>query len=114
MFECSQCGLCCRNTGKVVADAKKALSEGSKSVLTRITSEFPFGAKENGSCEKLGEDGRCTVYENRPDICNVEKSFETVGAGMTKEQYYSLQGTCCNVMIKEAGMDEKYLVKQNY
>ena len=113
-FECSECGLCCRNAPKIAAEAREGLAKGDKSAITRETAKFPYGAKEDGFCEKLGTDGKCTVYDTRPDICNVQKSFETVGKGMTIEQYYSMQGKCCNYLIKTAGLNDKFRVKENY
>lgn len=47
---CSQCGLCCH--------LKVPLVDGS------------FGIHPTDTCEFLGEDNRCTVYENRFEKCS--------------------------------------------
>ena len=65
---------------------------------------------EDGSCEKLTEDGLCSVYEDRPIMCNVRlmsKFYE----GST-EEYYDITAKICNIMIEEAGLDSKYLIKE--
>lgn len=45
-------------------------------ILNKWVDEFGTG-REYGvvlfTCPKLGKDGRCTIYENRPEVC---KSFE--------------------------------------
>jgi Fe-S-cluster containining protein len=40
--------------------------------------QFPYEIK-NGTCTKLGVDGRCTVYEERPVICNYTASWMAFG-----------------------------------
>lgn len=40
----------------------------------------PLRVRENGSwsysCSKLGPDGRCTIYEDRPDLCRRYEPME--------------------------------------
>lgn len=40
-----------------------------------LLKNFPFSIKD-GKCEKF-IDGKCSVYENRPIMCNVEKLYDT-------------------------------------
>lgn len=69
MFECSKCGLCCRSIHMVPA-----------------LSQYDCG---NGRCQYLTENNLCGIYENRPDICNVDKMYELhFESIMTKEEYY--------------------------
>ena len=112
-FECSSCGACCRNTAKTVAEAKAKIAKGDTNKLLAAVADFPFGTNEDGSCEKL-VDGKCSVYNDRPTICNVEKSFEIFGAGMTKRGYFSMQGACCNYLIKFNKLGDELLVKEKY
>jgi Fe-S-cluster containining protein len=46
-FKCSQCGVCCKQAGKI-----------------------GLPTKEDGSCKFLSDDNQCTIYDTRPDICN--------------------------------------------
>ena len=85
MWKCKECGACCYFIDK----AKK------------MGYEFPYKAKKDGSCEKL-IDNRCSIYENRPDICNVEKVRRTLG----KEyfEYYKLMEKSCEEVRRSKGV----------
>lgn len=48
-WKCIQCGACCKNV--------KAL--------------LPDFALPDGRCSKLGEDNRCSIYDNRPEVCKM-------------------------------------------
>ena len=39
------------------------------------------GYEWNGRCPKLGADGRCTVYENRPLVCRIYGASELLPCG---------------------------------
>lgn len=107
-FACSGCGLCCRNVGEVIEIAKSY--EGDDPSINEIK-KFPYEAKEDGSCEMLGEDGKCKVYETRPDICSVETMYSKHHAKETsKKRYFLKNAEICNSMIKENGLDSKYLI----
>lgn len=57
MFNCEQCGCCCRNIGKVFWAKSMALS--------------------NGICKYLNQETNlCTIYNNRPIFCNVDAFYE--------------------------------------
>lgn len=55
MFECTKCGICCRNIDKIPE-----------------LSDFHKG---DGVCIHL-ENNLCNIYSNRPDVCNVGKMYE--------------------------------------
>lgn len=68
MFDCDKCGLCCRNIHKIPQ-----------------LKEYDLG---NGVCRYLTSNNLCSIYENRPDICNSEKMYELYFKFiMTKEDY---------------------------
>lgn len=116
-FECSSCGLCCKRVGRSVKEARKWLSENKNKkpdARTKAVATFPFKTNEKGWCEKLGEDGKCTVYENRPDVCSVEKSFELFAGGRTKEEYFTANAQLCNSWIRKEGLGTEFLVKEKY
>lgn len=55
--------------------------------------DFPYKANKDGSCEKL-VDNRCSIYETRPDVCNVEKVRRILGKDYV--EYYELMERYCN------------------
>lgn len=84
MFVCDRCGCCCRNLDK-----------------SEIYHEMDRG---DGVCKYL-VGNLCSIYDNRPDICNIEKGYQLFFEKiMTKEEYYSLTIQACNI-LKE--MEEK-------
>ena len=86
-FKCSQCGICCVMAGKLGL--------------------MPAG--EDGACINLGKDNLCTRYDERPDICSVEKNFYNYAPkGMTKTKYYKLNSEACNTMQEEHNIGKEY------
>ena len=81
MFNCTQCGLCCKYVGK-----------------------FPFMknyARLDGSCKYLGENNLCSIYDKRPDICNVDKIYERYFANkMSIDEWHKFNEEQCK-KIKE-------------
>lgn len=91
MSLCDKCfspGACCKDIGlsregqaptfwkdSLEKDVKKFLQdEDLPFELQGVTEEFKDEQGDayvtaNFSCPKLGDDGRCTIYENRPDTC---------------------------------------------
>ena len=62
-FLCSQCGACCRNVAHLDLPSDK-----------------------DGGCLNLDkETNKCSIYENRPDICRVDKMYEKFDIA-TKDQ----------------------------
>lgn len=104
-FKCSQCGLCCRYV-KAILDNPKAAQEPYRSLIE----QFPFTYFEDGSCEML-IDNKCSIYEDRPLLCNVERIYETYFSEMDKGAFYKEQNEYCNAMIKKAGLPDSYLIK---
>jgi Fe-S-cluster containining protein len=98
-FQCSGCGECCKRIGNLSKEYKKRL-------------DFPYDHKTDGSCEKLGEDNKCMVYDSRPSICSVEKTFDKYHKpkGRKRVDVYMEENKLCNQMIKQSRLDEKYLI----
>lgn len=92
-FPCTQCGCCCKR-------AKQVLDQGS--IL------FPYGYKEDGSCEML-IDNKCSVYENRPDICNISVMAKRSGLPLTDHKEANIKA--CNDMMDEDNINIKYRIK---
>lgn len=66
-FVCLKCGRCCVQMN-LVLERLSALAE----VIGAENACFPYSHK-NGVCEKLTENNCCSIYDDRPVICNIEK-----------------------------------------
>ena len=92
-FPCTGCGACCKRIEKAVNYVKQ---------FNKKELDFPYSWDENGACEKLGDDGKCGVYDDRPTLCRVdemEKYFD-----MSREEYFDWNINSCNQMIEEDGL----------
>ena len=105
-FPCTQCGLCCTNVnlGKWL---DPEYTETLPPALQFVTSKFPYQLTDDGSCEML-KDGLCSVYDDRPLLCNLKLLGKFLGAD--QDLFYKLNILNCNKMIDAAGLAEKYFV----
>ena len=55
-FPCDRCGCCCRRVNLV--DEMKIFDRG------------------DGVCKYLNDKNECSIYDNRPDICNTKIYYE--------------------------------------
>lgn len=80
-FPCNQCGWCCQNLQNHTL--YKSLDDG------------------NGVCIYFDKtNSSCTVYHNRPLICNIQAMYEAVFSSMDYEDYINLNiQTCQSVQI---------------
>lgn len=90
-FPCVGCGACCRRMDIALAQIK-ALG---------LDVEFPYKVT-NGTCEMLAEDNTCKVYNDRPDICNIDKMIEL--CEMDKDQAYIATANECNRYMEQDGI----------
>lgn len=106
-YPCVECGLCCRRVGAVVKNAREEVKKhnGKVSSLIRDLAKFPYETDEQGVCSKL-VDNKCSVYDKRPDVCSVDRSWKLYSKE-TKEDYYKQNAEICNLLIKEAGLPLK-------
>ena len=102
-YPCTSCGECCKRL-----DLLHSLDFPNKAIAD-LVAQFPYELKEDGSCSQLNEDGTCNVYDHRPIICNIKYGIMLNHADET--EYYKATADMCNSMIREAGLDESYLVK---
>ena len=103
-FPCTKCSQCCKRVGEIL-DNKEKLDPFRQFLV----SKFPYKTLEDGSCEKLTEDGLCSVYEDRPIICNIKLMSKFFDGSV--EEYYDMTAKVCNIMIEEAGLDSKYIIE---
>lgn len=62
-------------------------------------------------CEFITDDYKCSVYDNRPDICRVDVTYERLYADkMTKDEYMETAKHYCRDLLKrvERGESQKY------
>ena len=101
-FPCTSCGLCCKQVGNV-------LKHGSDNpIIQELIDRFPYKPNLDGSCPKLDGQNRCLVYNNRPIICNIK--LVAILLKQPIEERFKLNIEACNAMIREAGLDESYLI----
>ncbi len=94
MYPCTKCSLCCTKIGQIL--------QKKESVFQKEIDEFPYKEKD-GVCEML-KDKICSVYDNRPDLCNIE--FMSNKYGITEKENIA----SCNSMILKSGLTE-FLIK---
>ncbi|MDD5358560.1 MAG: YkgJ family cysteine cluster protein [Candidatus Nanoarchaeia archaeon] len=91
-FPCYKCGNCCRIIKYVLMnknDPHQPLE------LRKLMNEFPYKFRKDG-CEKL-VNNQCSVYEKRPDICSINRTWERYYKDqMTLQQYHDFNLKLCN------------------
>lgn len=99
-YPCTKCGCCCKRIDEVIILAERFGTE-----------KFPYNHKD-GVCEKL-VNNECSVYENRPTVCDVEKmkKFWCEMFNINEETYYKLSIFSCNKMMLEDGLSKEYFIK---
>ncbi|MDD6925077.1 MAG: YkgJ family cysteine cluster protein [Campylobacter sp.] len=81
-FFCSQCGECCKNI--------------------RHIPELAGYSDENGCCKYL-KNNRCSVYENRPEVCRVDLMYEKYYSNKyTLQEFYTLNESICEILQNNA------------
>jgi Fe-S-cluster containining protein len=103
-FPCTSCGCCCKrinllNSTIEVNDPEHILY-------------FPYKSDENGRCEKLTSDNKCSVYMNRPLICDIEKIADKLN--LDKINFFNKNIDVCNAMMDEDGIKDSLRIKQIY
>ena len=82
MFQCEQCGACCRNVWR-----------------------NPLGANlasDGGVCRYLDKKTNlCSIYNNRPIYCNIDEYYERyLRLFIDKEEYYKKNKLACRELQK--------------
>ena len=93
MFPCTGCGVCCQNISNI-AELK----------------HFDLGG---GVCQHLNiHTNNCEIYEHRPDICKVDRMFETkYFKQFSKEEFYIVNAESCNSLQEKFKINTKYKMK---
>jgi Fe-S-cluster containining protein len=93
-FQCDACGSCCKHIDAILEQALKSLPE-----VARLAAEFPYKSIE-GRCEMLTNEDRCSVYSQRPVLCNVRRLYTVAIKGKvnkSREQFYRDNKSMCEV-----------------
>jgi len=100
--------MCCRSLGTIVRMTKQGDPE---SIFYKAAEEFPYSWDESGCCEML-KDNLCSVYENRPLLCNVKKIGELYSeqTGVPLSDLYALNARICNSLISAADLDKSFMI----
>lgn len=94
-FPCAQCGNCCRNVGKQIKFARLARQNGDDSPIIDEMLAFPHKLNDKGECENL-VDNKCSIYETRPDICDVNKLWRKYMKGnISLKLWHELNKRAC-------------------
>lgn len=74
---------------------------------------FPHKVDEKGWCEKLGDDMKCTVYENRPLLCRVDSHYDgRQGDDQSRAEYHAeIEEACKFLMSEHLGMTNEEIEK---
>lgn len=96
-FECLMCGSCCRNVKRYKEEVYPIL----KNILGENTPEFNIEDNE-GVCTYLTEDNKCSIYGQRPFLCNTVYMFELFSEtlGVSKVDLYKAQKLSCKTNRK--------------
>lgn len=79
VFECNQCGACCRCLNFIPE-----------------MREYDIG---NGVCRYL-DNNKCSIYNQRPDICRGEYLYHKFYDGMDVDEYYHMLNKYCDLIRK--------------
>jgi Fe-S-cluster containining protein len=101
-FPCSGCGACCKRVDKLTSFSK-GIGE-----LYNVDLSFPFKFDETGRCEKLTDKNQCSVYEERPLICNIEELGKIFP--LSKQGFFDLNKTQCNKIMDEDGIPIEFRI----
>lgn len=104
-FPCISCGLCCSNIGADVQQAKESVSTHPINMMLK---EFPHAFDKNGRCEMLDHDNTCSVYHNRPLICNI--SAIAAKLKIDKEEFFLHNAISCNELLEKSGREERIVI----
>ena len=59
------------------------------------------------NCEHLNSDNKCTIYDSRPAMCNVDKGYEMYFKDkMSKEVWYAINYKACDDLKNNAHSKE--------
>lgn len=103
-FNCTSCGLCCKNL-------RNALIWDAPEFLRPAIAAFPYKVMPDGSCEKM-VGNQCSVYEDRPLLCNIDKTHDELDVPMSKQEWFDLNEKGCDQLQLTARNNLKMEIRQ--
>ena len=80
-FPCTQCGCCCKQVFR-----------------SELTAYLDRG---DGSCKYLADDNTCSIYEDRPDICRVDRQYKLFfSTKISLNEFIKINIDACNYLQK--------------
>jgi Fe-S-cluster containining protein len=110
-FNCTGCGVCCMNLGRVIAYIK-TIESRPLNPAEKLFLKFPYNLNPDGSCEKYNPGKGCSVYSKRPLVCNVGEMEETMRKHFNwgEKEYYDRQASSCNTMMFFAETPPEFII----
>lgn len=91
MYPCTKCGACCKMIYKSPIADKNMLNN-------------------DGSCKYLVNNS-CSIYENRPEFCNVKIMYEKYYKNdYSLLQFYQMNAEVCNQLQELLLIDQSYRI----
>lgn len=91
MYPCTKCGACCRTLSQI-PDIDKAM------------------LNNDGSCKFL-INNQCSIYQNRPEFCNVQIMYEKYFKDKySLAEFYKLNIEVCNNLQEMMKIDTKFRI----
>ena len=98
-FKCNGCGACCKFVGHIVQQVREHKARGLELPDPyRRFEAFPYEFLGNGTCTMLDEDNKCKVYDERPEVCNVQFMYDVYYNFMGKEEYLKVSADACKFL----------------
>ena len=76
-FNCHSCGACCRQAGKI------GLPHNGDNVCTYLV------------------DNKCSVYDDRPEICRVKDSHKHFKQLISMDEWYEMNEVSCGSLVAD-------------
>ncbi|WP_074467552.1 YkgJ family cysteine cluster protein [Pseudomonas flexibilis] len=90
-FPCTQCGLCCKHVDKSL-----------------LTSSLDRG---DGVCRHYNfQNRKCSIYEARPEICRIDKSYIHFSKFLTLNEYYKANAEACNSLQLQSNLNTSFRI----
>lgn len=91
--------MCCANIGMAVTLSRDAVESGNENVTSAIRelAKFPHKWDDTGRCEHH-KDNRCAIYDHRPDICNIARTWWKHFRHMKRTEFFELNKSLCDSM----------------
>lgn len=93
-FDCNECGLCCKKVYRALDKSR------NPHWMHEAIDDFPYEMNSDGSCSMM-VDNRCSVYEDRPLLCNIKKAAKKIDMPYTRKEWFRLNYEGCRQLQME-------------